>query len=445
MKASSGIKCFLVIAAIAIVTAIVIAGFNVPGIKYKMDRAYDQIRYGIDIRGGVSAVLTAPEGVEPTDEQLDTVKGIIDKRLEAKQVSDKNVYVDRVNKRILVEIPYKKGSTGLDPYETMADLGATAMLSFREVDEDKIDTETGAYIMTDRIVVQGDEIVKALAETNPQTSMPYVRLIFSDQGASKFEEATGRLIGKRIAIYLDNQMINAPIVNQQITGKDNAVIELGSYDREQAMQEAKELAAVISAGALPFNIVAKDINSISPIIGESALTVSIYAGILAICLIWLFMMLYYRIPGLIASIALLGQTMALILVIELTGSTLTLPGIAGMILTVGMSVDANVIIFERIKEEINSGKTVQSAIGLGFEKAFSAILDGNLTTLITAVVLYFFGTGAVQSFAVTLGIGIVLNFLIAIWATKIMLDFMSGISVLRKPWLFGAKGGAARV
>ena len=174
MKASSGIKCFLVVAVIAIVTAVVIAGFNVPGISFKMERAYDQIRYGIDIRGGVSAVLTAPEGVEPTDDQLDTVKGIIDKRLEAKQVYDKNVNVDRVNKRVLVEIPYKKDATSLNPYETMADLGAMAMLSFREVDEDKIDPETGAYVMTDRIVVQGSEIVEARAETNPQTGMPYV-------------------------------------------------------------------------------------------------------------------------------------------------------------------------------------------------------------------------------------------------------------------------------
>ena len=161
MKASSGIKSILVIAIIAIVTAVVIAGFSVPGISFTMKRAYDQIRYGIDIRGGVSAVLSAPEEIVPTDDQLDTVKGIIDKRLEAKQVYDKNVIVDKVNKRVLVEIPYKKDATSLNPYETMADIGAMAMLSFREVDEDKIDPETGAFEMTDRIVVQGDEIVEA--------------------------------------------------------------------------------------------------------------------------------------------------------------------------------------------------------------------------------------------------------------------------------------------
>ncbi|HPT90356.1 MAG TPA: protein translocase subunit SecD [Acetivibrio sp.] len=445
MKASSGIKCFLVVAVIAIVTAVVIAGFNVPGISFKMERAYDQIRYGIDIRGGVSAVLTAPEGVEPTDDQLDTVKGIIDKRLEAKQVYDKNVNVDRVNKRVLVEIPYKKDATSLNPYETMADLGAMAMLSFREVDEDKIDPETGAYVMTDRIVVQGSEIVEARAETNPQTGMPYVRLIFSDEGAKKFEEATGRLIGKRIAIYLDDYMINAPIVNQQITGKDNAVIELGVYERNQAMKEAKELAAVISAGALPFNLEAKDINAISPIIGESALTISVIAGIVALILIWLFMIMFYRLPGFISCISLLGQMTGLILVIALTGMSLTLPGIAGIILTIGMSVDANVIIFERIKEELRNGKTVQSSVDSGFKSALTAVFDGNITTLITAAVLYFIGTGAVQSFAFTLGIGIILNFLTAVYATRIMLNTVSQIQGLRKPWLFGAKGGAANV
>lgn len=445
MKASSGIKSILVIAIIAIVTAVVIAGFSVPGISFTMKRAYDQIRYGIDIRGGVSAVLSAPEEIVPTDDQLDTVKGIIDKRLEAKQVYDKNVIVDKVNKRVLVEIPYKKDATSLNPYETMADIGAMAMLSFREVDEDKIDPETGAFEMTDRIVVQGDEIVEARAETNPQTQLPYVRLVFSDEGAQKFEEATGRLVGKRIAIYLDDYMISAPVVNQKITGKDNAVIELGVYDHNQAMKEAKELAAVISAGALPFNLETKDINAISPIIGESALTISIYAGIVAMILIWLFMIMFYRLPGLISCISLLGQIMGIILVIALTGMSLTLPGIAGIILTIGMSVDANVIIFERIKEEIRNGKTVQSSVDSGFKAALTAVLDGNITTLITAAVLYFIGTGAVQSFAFTLGAGIVLNFITAIYATRIMLNTVSQIQGLRKPWLFGAKGGTANV
>ena len=211
------------------------------------------------------------------------------------------------------------------------------------------------------------------------------------------------------------------------------------------MKEAKELAAVISAGALPFNLETKDINAISPIIGESALTISIYAGIVAMILIWLFMIMFYRLPGLISCISLLGQIMGIILVIALTGMSLTLPGIAGIILTIGMSVDANIIIFERIKEEIRNGKTVQSSVDSGFKAALTAVLDGNITTLITAAVLYFIGTGAVQSFAFTLGVGIVLNFITAIYATRIMLNTVSQIQGLRKPWLFGAKGGTANV
>lgn len=445
MRVKSAIKSFLILALIAAITAIVFLGFNVPGIKYTIGRAYDSIRYGIDISGGVSATLTAPEGVTPTDDELDTVKQIIDTRLEGKQIYDKTVTVDRVNKRVLVEIPYKKGSEASDPYETVADIGATAMLSFREVDEDKIDPETGTYIMTDRVVVQGSEIESAIAETNPETQMSFVRLVFSDEGARKFEEATGKLIGKKIAIYLDDQMVSAPVVNGKISGKDRAVIELGSYDREQSRTEAKELAAVIRSGALPFKLEAKDVNHISPIIGENALNISIYAGAVAIILIWLFMMSYYRVPGLVASIALLGQAAGVILILVLSGMSLTLPGIAGMILTVGMGVDANVIIFERIKEEIKSGKTVQAAVDLGFERAFAAILDGNLTTLITAVVLYYFGTGAIRSFAITLGLGVILNFVTAIFATKIILTSMAEIRALRKPWLFGSKGGAANV
>jgi preprotein translocase subunit SecD len=211
------------------------------------------------------------------------------------------------------------------------------------------------------------------------------------------------------------------------------------------MKEAKELAAVISAGALPFNLEAKDINAISPIIGESALTISVIAGIVALILIWLFMIMFYRLPGFISCISLLGQMTGLILVIALTGMSLTLPGIAGIILTIGMSVDANVIIFERIKEELRNGKTVQSSVDSGFKSALTAVFDGNITTLITAAVLYFIGTGAVQSFAFTLGIGIILNFLTAVYATRIMLNTVSQIQGLRKPWLFGAKGGAANV
>ncbi|RXE59741.1 protein translocase subunit SecD [Acetivibrio mesophilus] len=445
MKLSSGLKSFLILAIIAAMTAIVLVGFNVPGIKYTIGKAYDSIRYGIDISGGVSAVLSAPEGVTPTDDQLETVKGIIDTRLEGKQIYDKTVTVDKVNRRVLVEIPYKKGSESSDPYETIADIGATAMLSFREVDEDKIDPETGDYVMTDRIVLQGSEIESAVAETNPETQMAYVRLIFSDDGAKKFEEATERLVGKKIAIYLDDQMVSAPIVNGKITGKDKAVIELGAYDPQQSITQAKELAAIIRSGALPFKLEAKDVNHISPIVGENALNISIYAGAVAILLVWLFMLLYYRVPGLVADIALLGQAAAVILILVLSGMSLTLPGIAGMILTVGMSVDANVIIFERIKEEIKSGKTVQAAVDLGFDRAFTAILDGNLTTLITAVILYYFGTGAVRSFAITLGLGVILNFLTAIFATKIVLKSLAEIRALRKPWLFGAKGGTANV
>jgi len=285
--------------------------------------------------------------------------------------------------------------------------------AFREVDEDKVDPETGVYEMTDRIVLQGNDIESAVAETDPQTQYGIVRLIFSDEGAKKFEEATERLVGKRIAIYLDDQMISAPIVNEKISGKDRAVINLGFIDRNESIEYAKELAAIIRSGALPFKLEAKDVNHISPIIGESALNISILA--------------------------------AIILVFVLSGMSLTLPGIAGLILTVGMSVDANVIIFERIKEELRSGKTVQAAIELGFKRAFTAILDGNLTTLITAAVLYYFGTGAVRSFAITLGLGIIVNFITAIVATKIVLNALSQIRVLRKPWLFGAKGGTANV
>lgn len=448
MKGSSGVKAFLVVLIIGILTYITFAGINIEAWEFEIKKITDMesIRYGIDIKGGIRATLTAPANVIPTDDELETAKEIINKRLDGKRLYDRSVSIDKVNKRIIIEIPWKKDEKNFDPQKAIDDLGQTAMLTFAEVDESRINAETGKYeLIKEKIILQGNEVVDAKPEVDTRTGGSQVRLILSDEGAKKFEEATGRLIGQKIAIFLDDVEVSAPVVQSQISGKDQAVITLSNPDINAQAIEAKELAATIRSGALPFELEAVEVTSISPLLGQSALGVTAYGGLIAFILVLVFMLLYYRLPGVVAGVALIGQMVTILLFISLTNMSLTLPGIAGLILTVGMSVDANVIIYERIKEEIKSGKTIQASIDAGFNRAFTAIFDGNLTTLIAALVLYFLGTGPIQSFALTLMLGVVLNFVFAILVTKTMLRAVAAPAALKKTWLYGVKGGASNV
>jgi len=268
--------------------------------------------------------------------------------------------------------------------------------------------------------------------TDPQTGSVNVVLKLNGEGKEKFAEATGRLLYKPIAIFMDDQLIVAPTVQDQIT-QGEAVIT-GQRDAK----EAGELAATIKAGALPFRLVAKEINSITPSLGEGALRVTINAGIFAFILVFLFMLLMYRLPGFLANIALFGLVVVQLAAIVWLRISLTLPGIAGIILSIGMGVDANVVIFERIKEELKSGKTLKASIDLGFKRAFTAIMDSNVTTLISAVVLYLLGTGPIKGFAVTLFTGVMLSFFTAVTASRIMLKSVSDLDIAKNRWLYGA-------
>lgn len=443
MKGSNGVKAFLVILVIAIMTYIAFAGVSIPTWDFEVKKITDMgsIRYGIDIKGGVRATLAAPEGVNPTDEQIESARQKIELRLDSKAIYDRSVTVDKVNKRIILEIPYSKEQSSEDPQSVIDDVGATALLTFKEVE---VDSTTGAIKPKGEPIVSGDEVVDAIPEQG-ENGQAVVRLVFNDAGAKKFGEATARLVGQRIGIFLDEDNFSAPVVSQAITGKDSAVITLNNPDLKAGADEARELAATIKAGALPFKLDAIELNVITALLGTNALRVTAFGGMIAFILVWAFMLLYYRLPGIVANIALLGQIVAQLFIISIQGISLTLPGIAGIILTVGMSVDANVIIFERIREEMRSGKTVQAAIDIGFKRAFSSILDGNLTTLIAAVVLYIFGTGPIQSFALTLGLGVLINFITAIFVTKVILRAIAGPAAFKKSWLYGVKGGAGNV
>ncbi len=447
MKGSNGVKAFLVILVIGILVYITFAGVSIDAWEFEIKKITDMesIRYGIDIKGGIRATLAAPPNENPTDSEMETAKQIVEKRLDAKRIYDRSVVIDNINKRIIIEIPYKKDQKSIDPREAVDDLGQTALLTFREVDETRKDPLTNDYLpLDDKIILKGDDVVKAEPQADMNSGLSYVSLELSDEGAKKFEEATGRLVGQKIAIYLDDKMFSAPNVKQKIIGK-NAVIELNNPDPKSSAQEAKDLAATIRAGALPFQLDAVEINSINALLGETALRVTAFGGMVALILVLIFMLLYYRLPGIVADIALVGQISTMLLIISASDMSLTLPGIAGIILTVGMSVDANVIIFERIKEEMRMGKTVQAAVDVGFKRAFSAILDGNVTTLIAAVVLYILGTGPIQSFALTLGLGVVLNFVTAIYVSRTLLRAISGPVMFKKSWLYGVKGGTGNV
>jgi len=435
MKASSILKLFLVLAFIAIMTYICLTG-NLFGIA--IPGAYDIVP-GIDINGGIDAMLYAvtDDGRKPTQSELETAKVIIGKRLDAEGIVDREITTDLTAGRIIVRIPWAEGETDYNPDKTLSKIGKTALLTFQEVDTDKVD-DKGNYLPTGRIVLQGTDVKDATPGTNTQTGGMIVMLELSENGKKSFAEATGRLIGQPIAIFMDDQFISAPIVQAHITD-GNAMITLGSASDDEAIAYAKELAATIRSGALPFKLEAKQVNAISPLLGKGALDITIRAFVVAFILICSFMILYYRLPGLIASIALLALAVLTLLGISWLGITITLPGLAGVVLSVGMGVDANVNIFERIKEELRSGKTLKASIDLGFKRAFSAILDGNVTTLIVAVILYFFGTGTMISFAYTLFIGVLISFFTALTLTRTMLLAISDFSAAKNTWLYGVK------
>lgn len=397
----------------------------------------NKIRTGIDIRGGVSAVLE-PDiekgslSSEELGKGLSSAKTILEKRLDGRGIFDRSINIDSINGRITVEIPWAAGETDFNPQKTINELGRTALLTFQEVDEDKID-ENGYFLPTGRIVLQGTQVKDANPARHPDTGEWIVVLDLDPSGTESFAEATGRLKGKRIAIFMDDQYISAPLVKDRIEG--GSAIITGQADAV----EAGNLAATIRSGSLPFRLVAVKVDSISPQLGTGAMNVAITAGITGFILVCLFMLIYYRLPGLIANIALFGLIMIQLLVISWTGISITLPGIGGIILAIGMGVDANVIIFERMKEELRDGKTLRASVDQGFNRAFAAVLDSNVTTLITAAVLYFLGSGPIKGFATTLGLGVILSFLTAVTASKIMLQAVTGVEFAKNKWLYGVK------
>ncbi len=436
------------------------------------------IRFGIDIRGGVDVTFMPANGVDATDTQMSAAESVIKQRLVNLNITDNEVYTDFNKDRIIVRFPWKEGETEFNPETAIQEIGATAVLTFREGDErDATGKPVGTTL--EKVVIEGADIEQAIPaiDNDPKSGyygQYYVSLKLMPSGKEKFAEATTRLAADKaaggngiISIWMDDTMISNPTVQTAITD-GNAMITLGGTG-EEARDEAVALANKINSGALPFALSAESYSTISPSLGAKSLEAMVLAGVIAFALVAIFMIANYRLPGAVATIALIGQVAATLAcvsgyLIGMNSFTLTLPGIAGIILAIGMGVDANVITAERIKEEVRAGKTLDGAIQNGFIRGLSPIIDGNVTIIIVAIMLmgafgptdgffakmlsplfFAFGpstAGTIYSFGYTLLVGVLLNFLFGVISTRIMLKGVSKLKPLRNPVLYGGKKDA---
>ena len=408
------------------------------------------IRFGIDIRGGVDVTFMPAGDVDATPEQMTAAKTVIEDRLVGLGITDYESYVDSNKDRIIVRFPWKTGEADFNPQTAIDEIGTTAKMVFR-----KGSTADGEEILS------GDDVTSANAAYN-ETEGWVVQLKFNSAGAAAFADATTEQAANNgtISIWLDDENISTATVDEAITGGE-AIIK-GNFDQDSA----STLANQINSGALPFALSAESYSTISPSLGAKSLEVMVLAGIIAFALVAVMMIVRYRLPGTIATISLFGQVVATLAVVSgyftvFPGSTLTLPGIAGIILGIGMGVDANVITAERIKEELAKNKTLPAAVKSGFKMGLTPIIDGNVTIVIVAAILmgafgptdgfwakvfnpifFWFGpstAGTVYSFGFTLLTSVLLNFVFGVWATRVMIRGAVHCKALRNPWLYGGK------
>ena len=457
------------IVALLIIALSCMAFFGVHGrngdIPVTYIKGLNDIRWGIDIKGGVEATFSPADGVQATREDMESAKAIIELRMVNNNITDYELYADYDNGKVIVRFPWKEDETDFDPEAAVEELSATALLTFREGGEYETTGvgsdgqpiyKTPAGTTAENVIMDGKDVVSAKAgmiQDDNGAQQFVVDLEFNDEGRELFGEAPSRLVGQTISIWMDDVMISQATVKEAITeGKCNIS---GSF----TSSEAATLASKIQAGALPFKLETTNLRTINPTLGASALNAMALAGAIALVLVCLFMLIVYRVPGFVACIALLGQVALSLACVSgffnfVPSFTLTLPGIAGVILSIGMGVDANIITNERIKEELRAGKTLDGAIRTGSKTSFAAIFDGNITVIIVAVILMLvfgpsnilsgiFGastTGTIYSFGYTLLVGVIGNFLMGVTASRLMLSSLSGYKFMRKKSWYG--GGA---
>ncbi len=412
MKRKSAISLIVIIVLVAALGALAICGLQIGAFRIKP--LASGISQGLDLRGGVYAVYEAKdEGQEDFASLLSGTMAVLTNRLTSKGYTEATVSQQGLN-RIRVEIPDVD-----DPNEILTIIGQPAVLQFKDPNGE--------------VIMEGSSIKTAQAAMYEGKYV--VEFNLNDSGTTAFAQATSQFLNQIISIELDGEVISAPRVNSAITGGS------GYIEGNMTLDDAQNLAMLIQSGALPLEIEQLEMRTISATLGVNALSTSVRAAIIGIVLVMLYMIILYRVSGCVSTLALcIYMLIDMFLLAVIPGVQLTLPGIAGIILSIGMAVDANVIIFERIKEEILTGKTVRSSVESGFKRAFTAILDSNVTTIIAGVVLMFFGTGTIKGFAVTLTIGVLASMFTAIVVTRFLLRQVVNLNISGK-LLCGVKGG----
>lgn len=382
-------------------------------------------KLGLDLVGGSRLVLeAAPANGIVTPDMMSSLQFAIENRVNKLGVSE-TVVQRSGEKRLVVEIPDVS-----DLEQAKAYLGETAELEFRKLVKES-DVE---YWVSSGVT--GKDLAKANLTTNSQNGQWVVGLEFNSEGAKKFADLTRELVGKPMAIFFNGELQSAPTVNEPITG-GSGVITGGSNGF--AYDEAKKMVDLLNAGALPVPAKIIEENTVGPTLGADSIAKSKIAGAIGLGFVMLFMVAYYRAPGIIADVALIIYGLILFALFKAIPVTLTLAGIAGFILSVGMAVDANILIFERTKEELKAGRTLFTAINSGFDRAFTSIFDSNMTTIITCIILYCCGTSIVKGFALTLAIGVIVSMFSAITVTKNFMHLVFGTGSLKHPEWFGLK------
>jgi preprotein translocase subunit SecD len=385
----------------------------------------ENLKLGLDLKGGVQVRLQAEGTV--TDQEINKIIAIMRNRIDGLGVTEPLIQKEGTN-RVLIEIPGIEDAKG-----AIELIGQTAQLEFRTMDNGEV-------------VLTGKDLKKAEEGKNVEKGEFYVNLEFNKEGAKKFAAATSRLVNtypqinstdservKRcVGIFLDDEALTVPYVIQAITGGS------ASIDGFQSLEDAHKTALLINSGALPVPVKIIENRTVGPTLGADSIVKSKAAALWGIVAIMIFMLLFYRVPGIIADLSLVLYSVLLLGVLVLINATLTLPGIAGFLLSIGMCVDANILIYERLKEELRNGKSLRAAMDAGFARAFTTILDSNITTILAAAVLFFMAVGSIKGFAVTLSIGILCSMFTAITFTRFVLKLLIDSGLVKNTKLYGA-------
>ncbi|MDP2910959.1 MAG: protein translocase subunit SecD, partial [Candidatus Omnitrophota bacterium] len=395
----------------------------------------DKINLGLDLQGGMHLLLKVDTSKLPAEEKEDApakALEIIRNRVDEFGVKELSVYRQGADE-IIVQLP---GVTDRDRAREL--IGKTALLEFKLVEDNQDlyskalqgeipegyelkDVEKEKILLNKNTLLTGDTLVNAEVKFDQSRfNEPYVAIEFNAKGASVFSEITGANVEKRLAIVLDGKVHSAPRINERIPSGRASIT--GRF----TVEEAGDLAIILRAGTLPAPIYIEEERTVGPLLGRDSINSGIRASLIGLLLVFVFMIAYYLFAGMIASLAMLLNFVIVLGTLGWIHTTLTLPGIAGMILTVGMAVDANVLIFERMREEMATGKNMRSVISFGYDKAYSAIFDSNITTLIAAALLFQFGSGPIKGFGVTLTIGLIASMFTGIFVTRIIFELLSG-------------------